>query len=160
MEDFLIRDLEKKDIPVLHGLISGLATHEKRPQDVTGTDKEMEYWLFERKIAKTLIAEYKGEAAGYALYYPVYGSFSARGKVHLEDIFIKPELRGKGLGTALLARVCRDILSQGYTGMEWSALDFNESAIKYYLNLGAEQESGRVYFDFAEKNIREIADKY
>lgn len=159
MPEFEIRNVEPKDISALRSLILGLAEHERRPEDVTGTEEEMEYWLFERKIATALIAELDGKSAGYAIYYPAYGSYSARGKIHLEDLFIKKEYRGKGYGTKLFAFICREILSKGFTAMEWSALDFNTESINYYKNLGAEQENGRFYFDFAEDKMKNLAEK-
>lgn len=157
MPNLKIRNCEEKDIPVLHSLILGLAGHEKRPEDVTGTDEEMKYWLFERKIASALLAEIDGNAIGYAIYYPVYGSYSAAGKIHLEDIFIKPDFRGKGFGTKLLSYICKKALSEGYKAMEWSALDFNTDSIQYYLNLGAQKEQGRTYFDFSEEKMKAAA---
>lgn len=160
MPKLTIRPAEPKDIPALHSLILGLAEHEKRPEDVTGTDEQMKYWLFERKTAAALIAEVDGEAAGYAIYYPVYGSYSACGKIHLEDIFIKKEFRGKGFGTKLLSYICKKVLSEGYKAMEWSALDFNSESIQYYQNLGAEKEKGRTYFDFSEDKMKAVAEKY
>lgn len=157
MPDLKIRKCEEKDIPALHSLILGLAEHEKRPEDVTGTDEEMKYWLFKRKIATALLAELDGSAVGYAIYYQVYGSYSAVGKIHLEDIFIKPDFRGKGFGTKLFAHICSEVLSEGYKAMEWSALDFNTDSIQYYLNLGAEKEKGRTYFDFSEEKMKAAA---
>ena len=160
MQNFCIRKAEEKDIFILRSLILGLAEHERRPEDGTGTAEEMKYWLFERKIATALIAEFDGEAVGYAIYYPVYGSYSACGKIHLEDIFIKQEFRGKGLGTRFLSFICKQILSQGFKAMEWSALDFNTDSIEYYLNLGAQKENGRSYFDFSEEHIKSLAEKF
>lgn len=159
MQSLTIRKVEQKDISVLHNLILGLAEHEKRPQDVTGTDSQMCYWLFERNIATALLLELDGNAIGYAIYYPVYGSYSACGKIHLEDIFIKKEFRSKGYGTEFFAFICKQILSEGFKGMEWSALDFNLDSIKYYKNLGAEKEKGRTYFDFSETDMKALAEK-
>lgn len=159
MQSLIIRKAKKKDIAVLHHLILGLAEHEKRPQDVTGTDIQMCYWLFERKIATALLLEIKGDAIGYAIYYPVYGSYSACGKIHLEDIFIKKEFRSKGYGTKFLSFICKQVLAEGFKGMEWSALDFNLDSIKYYKNLGAETEKGRTYFDFSEDDMKVLAEK-
>ncbi len=157
MDDLKIREAKKEDIKTLRELILGLAQHERRPQDVTGSDEKMIYWLFERKIATALLAESDGKAVGYAIYYPTYGSYAARGKIHLEDIFIKPEFRGKGFGTKLLSFICKSVMEAGFSGMEWSALDFNVSSIEYYLKLGAEKESGRFYFDFSEENMKKLA---
>lgn len=159
MPTLKIRNAEPKDISALRSLILGLAEHEKRPEDVTGSEEKMKYWLFERKVASALIAEVDGKNAGYAIYYPVYGSYSARGKLHLEDIFIKQEYRGKGYGTKLLAFICKKALADGFTAMEWSALDFNTDSIEYYKNLGAEKESGRSYFDFSEEKMRSLAER-
>ena len=94
MGELKIREAKKEDIKILKELILGLAKHERRPQDVTGSEQEMCRWLFERKIATALLAEFEGEAVGYAIFYPIYGSYSAKGKIHLEDIYIKPEIRG------------------------------------------------------------------
>lgn len=156
MDELKIREAKKEDIKTLRELILGLAQHERRPQDVTGSDEKMIYWLFERKIATALLAESDGKAVGYAIYYPTYGSYAARGKIHLEDIFIKPEFRGKGFGTKLLSFICKSVMEAGFSGMEWSALDFNVSSIEYYLKLGAEKESGRIYFDFPEENMKKL----
>ncbi|KAK8836585.1 hypothetical protein M9Y10_037519 [Tritrichomonas musculus] len=152
-----IRKAEKEDISLLLDLIKGLAKYEKRPQDMTGTKEQLTYWLFERKIAEALIAEYDGNAVGYALYYPIFGSFSAIGKVHLEDIYIKEEFRGCGFGKYFLANVAKSVLAEGYTEMEWSCLDWNTSAIGFYEKLGAEQETGRVYFGFPKSELESIA---
>ena len=152
-----IREVTENEIPLLRTLILGLAAHERRPQDVTGTNEEMKYWLFERKIATALFAEAGGEVVGYAIYYPTYGSYSAHGKIHLEDLFIKSEYRGKGYGTAFLSYICKKLLGEGYKAMEWSALDFNVPSIEYYGKLGAETEKGRTYFDFSEENMKKLA---
>lgn len=153
MENLVVRKAEKIDIDVIFELINGLAKYEKRPWDMTGTKKELAFWLFEKNIATTLLLELDGKAIGYAMYYPVFGSFSAKGKVHLEDMFIYEEYRGKGVGKHFLKQIVSKIFDEGYSGMEWSALDWNESAIKFYEKVGAEQDSGRVYFDFTAANM-------
>ena len=77
-ERLTIRRADEKDISLIQCMIKGLAAYEKRPQDMTGTQEKLKYWIFERKIATVLIAEYDGEAVGYALYYPIFGSFCGR----------------------------------------------------------------------------------
>ena len=153
---------EEKDIEIIFELINGLALYEKRPQDMTGTKEELKYWLFEKNIATTLIAKLNGKPVGYALYYPVFGSFSAKGKVHLEDFFLKEEYRGKGYGKYFLAKVAENVLENGYTGMEWSCLDWNTPSIGFYKKVNAEQEFGRVYFNYDQtemQNIMKILEK-
>lgn len=148
-----IRKANVDDISLIQNLIKCLASYEKRPQDMTGTQELLSYWLFERKIATALIAEYDGEAIGYALYYPVFGSFSAIGKVHLEDIFIKEDFRGHGFGKYFLTKIVEFVLAEGYTEMEWSCLDWNKPSIGFYKKLGAKEETGRRYFGFDKSQI-------
>lgn len=157
IEKLQIRKADRDDVSLLRDLIKGLAAYEKRPQDVTGTEEQLAYWLFERNIAAALIAEYEGEAIGYALYYPVFGSFSAAGGVHLEDLFIREEFRGCGFGRYFLARVAEAVLAEGYTEMEWSCLDWNEAAVGFYKKLGAKQDKGRVYLGFHKSELEMIA---
>lgn len=159
MENLVVRKAEKIDIDVIFELINGLANYEKRPWDMTGTKEDLSYWLFEKNIATTLLLELEGKAIGYAMYYPVFGSFSAKGKVHLEDMFIYKQYRGKGIGKHFLKQIVKRVFEEGYSGMEWSALDWNESAIKFYEKVGAEQESGRVYFDFTAANMTNFLNK-
>ena len=120
-----IRRATPQDTPVIHGLIRGLAEYENRPQDMTATVEQLRHWLFERMAAGVLIAEIDGSAVGYALYYPIFGSFAAAGRIYLEDLFVKDEYRGNGFGRTLFMQVA-------------------EIAAK----LGAATESGRVHFDF------------
>lgn len=157
IEKLHIRKANKDDISLLLDLIKGLAAYEKRPQDMTGTKEQLHCWLFERKIATALIAEYDGEAVGYTLYYPVFGSFSAAGGVHLEDLFIKEEFRGGGFGRRFLAKIAETVLAEGYTEMEWSCLDWNKAAVGFYEKLGAKQETGRVYLGFPKSELEMIA---
>lgn len=97
-KNLTIKKATKNDIAIIYDLINGLALYEKRPQDMTGSKEMLEHWLFEKKIATAVIAEFDGKTVGYAIYYPVFGSFSAKANIHLEDLFIIPEFRHQGLG--------------------------------------------------------------
>ena len=156
MEPLVIRRATRADVPLVFELIKGLATYERRPQDMTGSEDALAYWLFERRVATVLIGELEGRSVVYALYYPVFGSFAAEGRVHLEDLFILPELRGKGLGLQMLSRVASEILSEGYTGMEWSALSWNTSAIQFYSRQGATLDTGRTYMSFTHPQLQAL----
>ncbi len=124
---------------------------------MTGTEEQLYHWLFERNAATVLIAEYDKEAIGYALYYPIFGSFSAAGKVHLEDFFLKADYRGHGLGRYFLAGVARIVLAEGYVEMEWSCLDWNKPSIAFYEKAGAQREIGREYFRFTQWELQAVA---
>ena len=158
MEDLIIKIATINDIETLYELINGLALYEKRPEDMTGSKEQLSYWLFNKNIATSFIATYNDEPVGYAIYYPIFGSFSTKGKVHLEDIFIKEEFRCKGFGKYFLSKVIEHALSCGYEGMEWSALDWNETAINFYNKLGAREEHGRKYFEFSKTDMEKIKD--
>lgn len=94
-----LRKATEEDIDILFELINGLAAYEKRPQDMTGTKEQLKEWLFEKQVATALLAENEeGHNIGYAIYYPTFGSFSAKANVHVEDLYIRPEYRHQGYG--------------------------------------------------------------
>ena len=147
-EAFTVRKANEKDITLLYTLIQGLAAYEKRPQDMTASQEALHTWLFKKKIATALIAEYEQEPVGYAIYYPVFGSFAAEAGVHLEDMYLQEKSRHGGLGTKFFAKIVDFVQADGYSGMEWSCLDWNASAIGFYHKIGAKQETGRVYYHY------------
>ena len=147
-ENFTVRKATENDISLIENLIKGLAAYEKRPQDMTATQEDLRYLLFEKNIATALITELNGEPVGYAIYYPVFASFAAKAGVHLEDLFLKPEKRRSGLGTRFFAEVAEFVKQDGFSYIEWSCLDWNEPAINFYNKIGAEEEHGRRYFSY------------
>lgn len=146
MQKLKIIKAKKLDVDLIYNLIGEMASFEKRPEDFLCSKNELEYWLFDKKIAKVMLAKLADEVIGYALYYPTFGSFSSKGKIYLEDIFIKEKYRGKGYGKALFDAVKKDALKNGYSEIEWSCLDWNKSAIEFYNHIGAKKETGRVHF--------------
>lgn len=146
-QNLTIRKTTEKDIRLIYDFINGLAAYEKRPEDMTGSEEMLKFWLFEKKIATAIIAEFDGNPVGYAIYYPVFGSFAAKANVHLEDLFIKPEYRRKGLGKEFFFKLAERIKGEGYSKIEWSCLDWNTPSIEFYRKIGAKQEMGRVYFE-------------
>lgn len=144
-----IRKATENDIRLIYELINGLANYEKRPQDVTGSIDMLMFWIFKKKIATAVILEYNEKAIGYALYYPIFASFSANAHVHLEDLFINFEYRHQGFGKEFFNKLIEMIKNEGYTKIEWSCLDWNTSAINFYKRIGAKQENGRVYFEYS-----------
>lgn len=147
-EKFTVRKATEKDIPLLQTMIKGLAAYEKRPQDMTGSQEGLHYWIFQKKIATALIAEYDNEAIGYAVYYPVFGSFAAEGGVHMEDMFLIEKYRRCGLGTKFFAKLEEFVKQDGFSQIEWSCLDWNTPSIRFYDKIGAKQEQGRKYFSY------------
>lgn len=106
--NLMARKATPKDMDLLFEMINGLATYEKRPEDMTGSIKMLKYFLFEKKIATAVIAEIDNKPIGYAIYYPTFASFAAKMNAYIEDIFIKPEYRGKGFGKRILSQTFRN----------------------------------------------------
>lgn len=148
-----LRKATEEDIDILFEWINGLAAYEKRPKDMTGTKEQLAKWLFEKQVATPLLAENEeGHNIGYAIYYPTFGSFSAKANVHVEDLYIRPEYRHQGYGRVFFTQLVEWIQGEGYTKLEWSCLDWNTPSIEFYQKLGVSQESGRVYFELDPKN--------
>lgn len=151
-KNLMVRKATPKDVDLLYEMINGLATYEKRPEDMTGSIKMLKYWLFEKKIATAVIAEIDNKPIGYAIYYPMFASFATKMNAYIEDLFIKPEYRGKGFGKEFFHKLLEMIKDEGYSKLEWSCLDWNTLSIEFYKKLGAKEETGRVYFEYDPKN--------
>ncbi len=127
------------DVPQILGFIKALAEYERMADSVVATEDGLQATLFgPRPYAECVIARWNGEPAGFALFFHNYSTFLARPGVYLEDLFVKPELRGKGVGRSLLQYLAKVAVDRGCGRLEWSVLDWNESAIGFYKSLGAE----------------------
>lgn len=142
-----IREAQETETLLIQELVKEMATYERRPEDMTGTQEELRYWLFERRIATILLMECDDKVIGYAIYYPIFGSFAARANVHLEDLYIREEYRKRGLGRVFFEAIAGRAREEGYAKMEWSCLDWNTPSIGFYEKIGAEYETGRKYFE-------------
>lgn len=142
-----IREARVDEIALVQELIREMAKYEKRPEDMTGTQEALSYWLFERNIATILLLEYEKKVIGYTIYYPVFGSFAACGGIHLEDLYIKAEYRKQGFGRYFFDAVAKSAKAEGYSRMEWSCLDWNTPSLAFYEKLGAAYDSGRKYLE-------------
>jgi GNAT superfamily N-acetyltransferase len=126
------------DVPVILDLILALAEYEKLAHTVTATEERLRETLFgTNPSAEVLLAHWDSECAGFAVFLPTYSTFLAETGLYLEDLYVKPHLRGKGIGFALLKHLAR-IANERYWGMlEWAVLDWNQPAIQFYKKLGA-----------------------
>ncbi len=137
MHDALIRPAEARNLPEVLALVRALAEFEKLPgpDDAAATRFSTD---FARGRFRLLVAERDGALVGYALYFFTYSTFLARPSLYLEDLFVRPEARGAGLGTGLLRRLAEEAVREGCGRFEWSVLDWNVRAQKLYRALGAE----------------------
>ncbi len=137
LENFRIRFAERKDVPLILKFIKELAEYEKMLDEVVATEELLEESLFERRIAEVIIGEYQNKPVAFALFFHNFSTFLGRPGIYLEDLYVKPEMRGKGFGTAMLAYIAKLALERNCGRFEWSCLDWNEPAIQFYKNLGA-----------------------
>ncbi|HEU5398786.1 MAG TPA: GNAT family N-acetyltransferase [Gammaproteobacteria bacterium] len=139
MSDALrIRSATPADIGLILGFIRELAEYEKLAHEVVATEPDLRRSLFgERPAAECLIAESGGKPAGFALFFHNFSTFLGKPGLYLEDLYVKPELRGQGVGRKLLAHLARLAISRGCGRFEWAVLDWNEPAIRFYQSLGA-----------------------
>ncbi len=132
-----LREATRADVPLILGFIRALAEFEREPDAVTATEEGLLRDGFgPRPYYHCLIAEWDGEPAGFALWFFNYSTWTGRPGIHLEDLFVDPELRGKGIGKALLAQVAAAAHAHGCPRLQWQVLDWNTAAIDFYSSLG------------------------
>lgn len=152
------RSGELADVPLIAELIRGLARYEKLEEQVSMTEEKLTEALFgERRYAETLIAEDGGEAVGFALFFHNFSTFLAQPGIYLEDLFVKPEHRGKGVGRLLLERLARLAVDRGCGRLEWAVLDWNVDAIKFYERLGARPNSDWTVYRLSAEALHRLA---
>src|SRR5262245_19115077 len=156
--DFKIRPARVDDVPIILQLIRDLATYERAPDEVVATEEELIEVLFgERPVAEVLLA-FEGESpVGFAVYFYNFSTWLARPGLYLEDLFVKPEKRGKGYGRALLVELAKIARDRGCGRMEWAVLDWNEPAIKFYRALGATPMHEWTVFRLTREEIAKLA---
>jgi GNAT superfamily N-acetyltransferase len=134
----VLRRADASDAGIVHDFIVGLAVYEKLEHEVVCTPEMVASALGEKNpVIEVMIAEYDGEPAGFAIYFRSFSTFLGKPGIYLEDLFVRPELRGKGIGRSLLVFLAKIAVERGYGRVEWSVLDWNEPAIGFYRKLGA-----------------------
>ena len=133
-----IRPATEDDVPIILSLIRELAEYERLSHEVVATEGLLRESLFgERRGAEVLLACCKGAPAGFALFFHSFSTFLGRPGIYLEDLYVKPEFRGRRIGRALLTHLARLAKERGCGRLEWAVLDWNEPAIKLYKSIGA-----------------------
>lgn len=138
MMGLTIRKAGPNDLPVILELIRALAVYERLEHECVATIDRLRATLFGPiPAAEVLLAEQGGESVGFALFFPNYSTFLAQPGIWLEDLFVRPEWRGHGVGRALLARIAQLAVERGCGRLEWYVLDWNSPALGFYQRLGA-----------------------
>jgi GNAT superfamily N-acetyltransferase len=139
MTDIRIEFATAADVPLVLTFIRELAEYERLSHEVVATEEGLRSHLFgERSVAEVLIAYDGDRPVGFALYFPSYSTFLGKPGLYLEDLFVRPDARGRGVGRLLLERLARIAVERGWGRLEWRVLDWNSPAIGFYRKLGAE----------------------
>lgn len=138
-DGFMIREAKELDCPLILNFIKELATYEKLLHEVVADLPTLKKHLFgDNPLAKVIIAEYKDEPVGFALYFHNFSTFLGKPGIYLEDLFVRPAYRGKGFGKQLLSYLAKKAIQLDCGRLEWWVLNWNKPAINFYKSLGAE----------------------
>jgi GNAT superfamily N-acetyltransferase len=154
-----IRVARKSDVPSILSFIKDLAEFEKLSHEVVATEEALAKTLFgEKSVAEVLIAEWEGQPAGFALFFHSYSTFLAKPGIYLEDLFVRTQYRSKGIGEALLRELAKLAKQRSCGRLEWSVLDWNERALKFYRQLGAKPQSEWTVQRMTEAEFTKLAE--
>ena len=154
-----IRPATVADVPVILQLIRDLAAYERAPNEVTATKEQLVDVLFGRKPAAEVLLAFENETpVGFAVFFHNFSTWLGRPGLYLEDLFVKPEMRGKGYGRALLVDLAKVALERGCGRMEWAVLNWNDPAIQFYRKLGAKPMDEWTVFRLTHDGIAKLAE--
>lgn len=161
IDGFSIRQAVPTDVPLILQFIRDLAEYEKLGHEVVATESDLNKHLFgEVARAEVLIAEENGRAVGFALFFQNFSTFLGRPGIYLEDLFVRPQDRGKGYGKALLTCVASIAKERGCGRLEWCVLDWNQPAIEFYQSLGANLMNGWLINRVTGESLNQLALKF
>jgi GNAT superfamily N-acetyltransferase len=156
--EFKIRTARLADVPTILQLIRDLATYERAPNEVTATEEQLVDVLFGEKPAAEVLLAFENETpVGFAVFFRNFSTWLGRPGLYLEDLFVKPEKRGKGYGHALLVDLAKIARDRGCGRMEWAVLDWNDPAIQFYHKLGAKPMNEWTVFRLTRDGIARLA---
>jgi len=160
MAHLTIRAAQRDDVALILDFIRELAEYEKLADQAVAEPAQIAEHLFgPRPFAEVLIGEVDGEAAGFALFFHNYSTFLGKPGIYLEDLYVRPSVRGAGLGKALLGCLAELAVERGCGRLEWSVLDWNDPAIGFYRKLGANPQDEWTVFRLSGPALEELAKK-
>lgn len=158
VSDIEVQPATEADVPLILQLIKALADYERLGHEVVATEAMIRESLFgPEPHAKAVIARIGGDAVGFAIWFSTYSTFLSQPGIYLEDLFVLPDWRGKGVGRALLRHLARIAVDRGCGRIEWSVLDWNETAIRFYRNIGASAMSEWTVYRLTGDAITRVA---
>ena len=152
------RNAERKDTLLILQFIKELADNEKMLNEVVADETTLETWIFDKQKAEVIFALEDGKEVGFALFFHNFSTFLGRAGIYLEDLYVKPECRGKGYGKAILKKLASIAVERGCGRLEWWCLDWNKPSIDFYLSLGAEDMSDWTVYRIAGDTLTQLAE--
>ena len=152
------RMAKREDTALILQFILELAEYEKMRSEVVADEATLEEWIFDRQKAEVLFVLADGKEVGFALFFHNFSTFLGRAGIYLEDLYVKPEYRGKGYGKAILKRLASIAKERGCGRLEWWCLDWNQPSIDFYLSLGAQPMSDWTVYRIAGDTLTALAE--
>ena len=152
------RNAERKDAGLILRFIKELADYEKMLDEVVADEETLETWIFDKQKAEVIFALEDGKEVGFALFFHNFSTFLGRAGIYLEDLYVRPEFRGKGYGKAILKKLASIAVERGCGRLEWWCLDWNKPSIDFYLSLGAEPMSDWTVYRITGNTLKELAE--
>ncbi|MBE7720053.1 MAG: GNAT family N-acetyltransferase [Lacrimispora celerecrescens] len=156
--ELTFRYAERKDRALILRFIKELAEYEKMLDEVVATEELLEEWIFNKQKAEVIFALADGKEAGFALFFHNFSTFLGKAGIYLEDLYVKPEYRGCGIGKALLKKLGAVAAERGCGRLEWWCLDWNKPSIDFYRSMGAEPMKDWTVYRIAGDTLKELAD--
>lgn len=152
------RNAQRNDVGLILQFIRELADYEKMLSEVVADESTLEEWIFDKQKAEVIFALEGEKEVGFALYFHNFSTFLGRAGIYLEDLYVKPEYRGKGYGKAILKKLASIAVERGCGRLEWWCLDWNKPSIDFYRSLGAEPMDDWTVYRIAGETLTNLAE--
>ncbi|MTI60968.1 MAG: GNAT family N-acetyltransferase [Firmicutes bacterium] len=160
LSDFKLRFAEISDVSLILRFIKELAEYEKMLDEVVATEEVLKESLFEKRIAEVIIGEFQDKPVSFALFFHNFSTFLGRPGIYLEDLFVKPEMRGKGFGKIMLSFLAKLAVERKCGRMEWWCLDWNKPSIDFYKHLGAIPMDDWTVYRICDEQLNTLANHF
>ncbi len=160
IEKFTIRFADQADVPLILYFIQQLAEYENLSDEVVATEEGLRESLFEQRHAEVIVGEYDDQPVAFALFFHNYSTFLGKAGIYLEDLYVHPDMRGKGIGKSMLAYLAKLAVERNCGRLEWSCLDWNQPSIQFYKKLGAVPMDEWTVYRVDRANLRALADSF
>ncbi|MGN0267805.1 MAG: GNAT family N-acetyltransferase [Lachnospiraceae bacterium] len=157
--DINFRYAERKDVALILQFIKELAEYEHMSDEVIANEELLEEWIFDKQKAEVIFALEGQKEVGFALFFHNFSTFLGRAGLYLEDLFVRPEYRGRGYGKGILKKLASIAVERGCGRLEWCCLDWNQPSIDFYLSLGAQPLSDWTIYRIAGEKLLDFAKK-